>query len=90
MDSRSIVRDYIVDNFIHGDPTEIFCDDDSLLEKGLVDSTGVLELVEFLEDAFGVKVEDGEIVPDNLDSVAKIAAFLKRKTGGPPPPLSSS
>ncbi|HDO31227.1 MAG TPA: acyl carrier protein, partial [Desulfobacteraceae bacterium] len=51
----------------------------SFLDKGIIDSTGVLELVEWLEDEFGVPVEDEELLPENLDSVNQLAAFIARK-----------
>jgi len=54
-------------------------DADSLLEAGIIDSTGVLEIIEFLEKEFGIKVEDDEILPENLDSIERIAGFVARK-----------
>ncbi len=76
-DTRQIIRQFICDNFIVSD--EDFTDDDSMLEKQIVDSTGVLELVAFLEERFGVRVADEEIVPENLDSVSRIGDFIVRK-----------
>lgn len=58
-----------------------FTDDDSFLEKGILDSTGVLELVGHIENEYGIRFEADEIVPDNLDSISKIADFVARKTG---------
>lgn len=55
-------------------------DDDSLLEKGIIDSTGVLELVGFIEEGFHVAVKDDELLPENLDSVNRLIAFITRKT----------
>ena len=57
-----------------------FTDDDSFLEKGILDSTGVLELVGHIENTYGIRFEADEIVPDNLDSINKIADFVARKT----------
>ncbi|HLK49265.1 MAG TPA: acyl carrier protein [Bryobacteraceae bacterium] len=57
-------------------------DNESFLESGILDSTGVLQLVDFLEQAYGVKVEDEELIPDNLDSIEKISAYLERKLHG--------
>jgi len=54
---------------------------DSFLEAGIIDSTGVLELVQFLEETWNISVKDEEMVPANLDSLAKLEAFVKRKTG---------
>jgi acyl carrier protein len=59
-----------------------FEDDDSFLEKGILDSTGVLEVVGHIEKEFEIQVEADEIIPDNLDSINKITAFIERKTGG--------
>ena len=58
-----------------------FGDDDSFLEKGILDSTGVLELVGFLEKQFSIRVESDELVPDNLDSLNKLVFFIEKKTG---------
>ena len=58
-----------------------FGDDDSFLEKGILDSTGVLELVGFLEKQFSIRVESDELVPDNLDSLNKLVSFIEKKTG---------
>jgi len=71
------IRQYIVDNFLVSD--EDFTDDDSFLEQGIVDSTGVLELVMFVEETFGFVVPDEDIVPENFDSVAQLAAYVRRK-----------
>ncbi|MCA9605084.1 MAG: acyl carrier protein [Myxococcales bacterium] len=72
------VRAFIVDNFYVEDG-QVPPDEASLLELGVVDSTGVLEVIAFLQDELGVKVEDREILPENLDSIANIAAFVARK-----------
>lgn len=81
MDVTARIRDYIVKNFYVADVSAL-SDQASLLEQGIIDSTGVLEVIAFLERTFGVRVEDSEMLPDNLDSVERIAAFVKRKTGG--------
>ncbi|HCS46945.1 MAG TPA: acyl carrier protein [Candidatus Aminicenantes bacterium] len=57
-----------------------FQDDDSFLEKGILDSTGVLELVGHIEKEYGIRVEADEIIPDNLDSISKLTVFVERKT----------
>lgn len=72
------VRAFIVSNFYVPEQTALG-DDDSLLDRGIVDSTGVLELISFLEDHFGMVVEDGELHPENLDSIERITAFVTRK-----------
>ena len=81
MDIRAQVREYLAENFMFSDDGFDLSDDASLLEEGIVDSTGVLELVMFIEETFGLKVADEEIVPDNLDSVSNLADFIKRKQG---------
>jgi acyl carrier protein len=73
------IRDFIVENFLFGDSSNGLQDTDSLLEKGIIDSTGVLELVSHLEETYGIKVEDEELIPENLDSIANVTDFLLRK-----------
>jgi acyl carrier protein len=75
------VREFIVANFLFGDTERLVPDDASLLEHGIIDSTGILELVFFLEGTYGIKVADAEMVPDNLDSIARVARFVEAKTG---------
>jgi acyl carrier protein len=74
------VRKFIADNFMYREGLGTLADEDSLLEKGLIDSTGVLELVFFIENSFDIKVADEEVVPENLDSVRRIAEFVEAKT----------
>jgi len=73
------LRDFVVQNFLFGDESRAPGRDDSFLELGIIDSTGVLELVVFLEKRFQLKVEDSELVPDNLDSLTALSAFVQRK-----------
>jgi acyl carrier protein len=75
------VRTFIVDNFLFGTNGDVLSAEDSLIEKGLIDSTGVLELVAFIQETFQIRVEDHEIVPANLDSIGKIATFVRLKKG---------
>jgi acyl carrier protein len=78
MNDPSTLREFIRDNFLYGkEPT--FSDDDSFLEMGLIDSTGVLELVAYLEGCHGFTIEDDELVPENLDSIHNIEQFIERK-----------
>jgi acyl carrier protein len=72
------VQSFVRSNFQNGQPFDLQ-PDDSLLEKGLIDSSGVLELVAFLEERYEIKVEDEELTPDNLDSVRNVAAYVSRK-----------
>lgn len=72
------VREFITSNFYVADPAALK-DEQSLLDAGIIDSTGVLEIVQFLEGEFGFKVEDAEIVPENVDSIARLTAFIGKK-----------
>jgi acyl carrier protein len=74
---RAGIRTFICTNFIVAE--DAFSDRDSMLEKEIMDSTGILELVSHLEREFGIQVGDDEIVPDNLDSIEAISAFVDRK-----------
>lgn len=76
---REEVREFIFKNFLFDDSGDSLDDNDSFLEKGIIDSTGMLELVAFLEEKFGVRIEDDELVPENLDSVANLVGFISRK-----------
>ncbi|NUP04801.1 MAG: acyl carrier protein [Polyangiaceae bacterium] len=78
--TKQRVRAFIESNFYIADKS-LLSDDVSLLDKGLVDSTGILEIVAFLESDFDIKVEDQELIPDNLDSIDRITAFIGRKQG---------
>lgn len=80
MDTKESVRQFITKNFFVADASKL-ADDASLLDQGIIDSTGVLELVGYLESEHGVQVGDDEIVPENLDSVGAIAAYIARKKG---------
>jgi acyl carrier protein len=73
------IRAFIFENFLFDADESALQNDDSFLEKGIIDSTGVLELVEWLEETFGIKIEDEELIPENLDSVNLLAAFVDRK-----------
>lgn len=73
------VRDFVVENFLFGQASAVPDDDASLLENGVIDSTGVLELVAYLEEHFQVRVEDAELVPENLDSLRRLSDFVRRK-----------
>jgi acyl carrier protein len=73
------VRRFITDNFLFRDPGESVTHDASLLDAGIIDSTGVLELVSFLETTFGIAVQDDEMLPENLDSIRAITSYVSRK-----------
>jgi len=72
------VRSFVINNFLLG-RGEVLNDDDSFLEQGIIDSTGILELVAHLEETYGIEITEAELIPDNLDSVNRIAAYLNRK-----------
>ena len=76
------VKQYVLDNFIMDAGTQELRDDDSFMAGHVIDSTGVLELISFLEQTFGIKVEDEEMVPDNLDSLNCIEQYVQRKLAG--------
>ena len=79
MEVRIVVRNFISENFIL-DAAEDLREEDSLLERGIIDSTGVLELVAFIEEKYGITVEDDELIPENLDTIRDIAEFIRQKT----------
>jgi acyl carrier protein len=76
------IRDYITKNVLFSSAGFKYLDNASFLEEGIVDSQGVMELVSFVEEAFGVAVDDMDIIPDNFDSVSKLANYVRRKTNG--------
>ncbi len=78
MNYGKAVREFVINNFLFGDASSLQ-DDKSFLESGIVDSTGMLELIMFLENTYGIKIEPEEMVPDNLDSVNRVAEFVARK-----------
>ncbi len=80
MNTKEQIRQYLAQNFLFSDNGFGPGDDASFLEEGIVDSTGVLELVMFIEDTFNIEVADEEIVPDNFDSVNNLALYIQRKS----------
>ena len=73
------IRSFVVSNFLFGQNADKLTDDQSFLETGIIDSTGVLELVAFLEQQFSITIGDRELLPQNLDSVQNAASFVTRK-----------
>jgi acyl carrier protein len=73
------IKDFVVTNFLFGQPGSDLANDQSFLESGVIDSTGVLELVAFLEERWGISVADRELLPENLDSVQNVTGFVSRK-----------
>ncbi len=78
MEIKEQIKQFFEDNFM-AEFDDSFTEKSSLLENGIIDSTGVLELVLFLEENFGIKVEDDELIPENLDSLSNIENFIKSK-----------
>jgi len=78
-ETLTTIRAFIFENFLFDAAEEDLGNDDSFLDQGIIDSTGVLELVEWLEDTFDIVVDDDELIPENLDSVNQLAAFIAGK-----------
>jgi acyl carrier protein len=74
-DPKVTIKNFIIENFLFGNADSLN-GDTSFLEEGIIDSTGVLELITFLEEEFKIKVDDEELIPENLDSINNVAAFL--------------
>lgn len=79
-DISGALRRFIGENFTFQDEAQSLADDASFLDNGVIDSTGVLELVCFLETTFGIQVADEEMLPENLDSIRAVSAYVARKT----------
>ncbi len=80
IDKRDLIRDFINNTFMV-DSDKSYTDTDSLLDLGIINSTGVLDLMLFLEDAFKIVIKDEEVAPANLDSVSNIIKFVESKNG---------
>jgi acyl carrier protein len=78
-EARQKLRTFILENYLFTQDETALADDDSFLDGGILDSMGILELIEFLEDSFGIKVEGDELIPDNLDSINNILQFMASK-----------
>ena len=79
---KKTLSDFIVSNYLFGDEKRRPADGDSLIEGGIMDSTGILELIEFVESTFGIQVKETETVPQNLDGLANLTAFISKKLQG--------
>ena len=79
MDPVNTVKEFIVENFLFGDEDQIELETD-FFEKGIIDSTGVIELVSFIEETFEISIDDEELIPENLSSLKNIGEFLQQKT----------
>lgn len=78
-DQKTKIKNFVIENFLFGN-SDGLNNDTSFLEEGIIDSTGVLELITYLEEEFSIKVNDEELIPENLDSIEKVAVFLEKKT----------
>jgi len=78
MEHKQAIKEFVIENFLFGEANGLK-DDTSFLEEGIIDSTGILELVTFIEDEFSITVEDEELIPENLDSIGNVANFIQRK-----------
>jgi acyl carrier protein len=76
------LTDFVVSNYLFGDTTRMPGDEDGLVEQGIIDSTGVLELIEFLESHFDITVAEAETVPENLGSIANLVRYVAAKRSG--------
>ena len=79
MNTKEKLRGFIIENFMFGSENASLGDDDPFFDMGIIDSTGVLEVVGFIEEEFGVEVEDRELVPENFETVNKLAAYIDGK-----------
>lgn len=75
--NRSALREFIVETFLFGDDSSLK-DDTSFMDAGVLDSMGILRVVDFIERTYGVKLKDGQFIPENLDSIERIARFLSQ------------
>jgi acyl carrier protein len=79
MNTKATIRRFVEENFMMGSRRSAFADNASFMEHHIVDSTGFLELITFVEETFGITVEEDEMLPENLDSLDAIEAYLTRK-----------
>ena len=79
MPLKSEIKNFIIENFLYGQ-NDGFGEDVSFMQKGIIDSTGIVELISFVEEKYGISIADDELIPDNFDSVNKLSAFINRKT----------
>ncbi len=79
LEKKEKIRQFIIETFLFDADDAALDDDESLLDLGIIDSTGVLEMVAFVEEEFGIEVKDEELVPENLDSISNLAAYIEKK-----------
>ena len=83
-----VIRQYISDNFLFRNSAQTLSDSDSLMERRLLDSMGVLEMVTFLESRFSIRIHDDEMLPQNMDSITRISKFVWSKLNSAKPESS--
>ncbi len=76
---KETLRHFVLENFMFGAAPDELDENASFLDSGIIDSTGVMELVGFLEDSFGITVDDAELTPENLDSISRLCVYLRTK-----------
>ncbi len=77
------IREFVISNYLFGDG-ERLTDDTSFMGSGIVDSTGMLDLIGFVEETYGVKIKDEELIPENFDNISRVAGFVRAKLDGNP------
>ena len=87
-ETERIIRDFIVDNYVYRAGADTIEREDSFLALGLIDSVGILELVAFVEETFAIRMADEELVPENLDSIARLTAYIERELATRLPDMS--
>jgi acyl carrier protein len=75
--AKQKIKEFIIENFLFGEDSDLN-DDTSFLEEGIIDSTGVLELIEFLEEDFEIEIDDEDLIPENLDSLNNLEKFIAK------------
>ncbi len=78
MEYLNTVKEFVIENFLYGDGDQL-TEETSFLGSGIIDSTGILELVSFLEETYGISIDDEELIPENFDSLKNIDKFLHKK-----------
>ena len=81
IDIKGKIKNFIITNFLFGNESDFIGEDESFLESEIIDSTGILEIITFIEENYNIKIEDDELVPKNLDSLNNATAFIQKKTG---------
>lgn len=76
------IERFVSHNFLFDEADERFTREDSFVDTGIIDSTGMLELIGFVESRFGIRVDESEMIPENLDSVRQLSVYVTRKTDG--------